>query len=175
MLEFIWNLTLILCAVFFVAFTFVVAFGAPFLPTLKARVPEAITLSGLKSGQTLIELGSGDGRVLYAAAEKGIYAIGYELNPLLVIYSKIRTFKHRKKIKIIWGNFWNKQWPPADAIFVFLLQPYMQKLDTKIIQNYPEGIKLVSFAFTIPDKKPTRTKQGLYLYSYNKQLKKQRQ
>jgi hypothetical protein len=172
MLDLAWNLTLIICAVFFIAFTFVVAFGAPFLPTLKARVPEAIALSGLKSGQTLIELGSGDGRVLVAAAKKGIKSVGYELNPLLVIYSKIVTFKHRKMIKIIWGNYWKKQWPAADAIFVFLLQPYMQKLDTKIIQNYPEGIRLVSFAFTIPDKKPSKENNGLYLYAYNKQLKK---
>jgi len=42
----------------------------------------------LKSGQTLIELGSGDGRVLKEAAAKGVRAIGYEINPVLVIYSK---------------------------------------------------------------------------------------
>jgi hypothetical protein len=172
MLELLWNLTLIICAVFFIAFTFVVAFGAPFLPTLKARVPEAIALCGLKPGQTLIELGSGDGRVLIAAAKEGIDAVGYELNPLLVFYSKLATFRYRKKITIIWGNYWKKSWPQADAIFVFLLQPYMQKLDTKIIQNYPKGIKLVSFAFTIPDRKPTKENGGLYLYTYNKQLKK---
>lgn len=171
-MELVWNITLISCAVLFVAFTFVVAFGAPFLPTLKDRVPEAIELANLKPGQTLLELGSGDGRVLVAAAKSGINSVGYELNPLLVMYSKIRTVKYRKKIKIIWGNYWKKQWPKADGIFVFLLQPYMQKLDTKIIQNYPEGVKLVSFAFTVPNKKPSKEIKGMYLYLYKKQLKK---
>jgi 16S rRNA A1518/A1519 N6-dimethyltransferase RsmA/KsgA/DIM1 with predicted DNA glycosylase/AP lyase activity len=171
-MELAWNISLVMCALLFFAFTFVVAFGAPFLPTLKDRVPEALELTNLKPGQTILELGSGDGRVLIAAARKGINSVGYELNPLLVVYSKLRAIKYRKYVKIIWGNYWVKQWPKADAIFVFLLQPYMQKLDTKIIQNYPEGIKLVSFAFTIPDKKPKKEIKGLYLYFYPKQLKK---
>lgn len=165
-MELAWNITLILCGIVFFAFTFVVAFGAPFLPILSKRIPDAIELANLKNNQTLIELGSGDGRMLIAVAKKGINAVGYELNPLLVLYSKIITWRYRKYIKIIWGNYWNKQWPKADAIFVFLLQPYMQKLDTKIIQNYPKGIKLVSFAFTLPNKKPTKIKNGMYLYKY---------
>lgn len=165
-MELAWNITLGVCGLLFVLFTFVVMFGAPYLPTLKQRVPEALELINLKKGQTLVELGSGDGRILWAAAEKGIYSVGYELNPLLVLYSKMLTFKKRKFIKIIWGNYWQKQLPPADGLFVFLLQPYMQKLDTKIKQNYPSGIKLVSFAFTIPNKKPDKEINGLYLYSY---------
>lgn len=169
------DIAIVFSAVLFVAFTFVVAFGAPFLPTLKKRVPDAIELSGLKKGDTLLELGSGDGRVLIEAAKKGIRGVGYELNPLLVLYSKALCFKHRKFITIIWGNYWTKQWPKADAIFVFLLQPYMEKLDTKIAQEYPYGIHLVSFAFTIPSKKPKREANGLYLYDYKKQLKKNSQ
>lgn len=171
-MEIAWNIALVVSFLLFAAFTFVVAFGAPFLPTLSKRVPDALKLIDLKKGQTLIELGSGDGRILKAAAEQGLNAVGYELNPLLVMYSKIVTFRYRKQIKIKWGNFWTKQWPEADGIFVFLLQPYMEKLDTKIVQNYPKGIRLVSFAFTIPDKKPTKEDNGLYLYIYRKQLKK---
>lgn len=171
-MELAWNIALICSALLFVLFTFVVLFGAPFLPTLKKRVPDALELIDLKRGQTLIELGSGDGRILQAAADRGIYAVGYELNPLLVLYSKILTFKDRKYVKIIWGDYWRKQLPPADGIFVFLLQPYMQKLDTKVNQNYPDGIKLVSFAFTVPSKKPTKEINGLYLYRYGKKLKK---
>lgn len=171
-MELAWSLTLIFCAIIFVAFTFVVAFGAPFLPTLKSRVPEAIDLASLKPGQTLLELGSGDGRVLRQAAKSRIHAIGYELNPLLVIYSKVRLFRYRKYVDIRWGNFWKGKWPEVDAIFVFLLQPYMEKLDKKITQEYQDGVRLVSFAFTVPGKKPSRSINGMYLYIYNKQLKR---
>lgn len=171
-MELVWNISILLCALLFIAFTFVIAFGAPYLPTLKDRVPDIIELANLNRGQTLIELGSGDGRVLLAFAKLGIKSVGYELNPLLVIYSKIRTFRYRKDIQIVWGNYWVKSWPKADAIFVFLLQPYMQKLDKHIIQKYPKGIKLVSFAFTVPDRVIDSQKNGMYLYIYNKQLKK---
>ncbi|MCA9342401.1 hypothetical protein KC950_00090 [Candidatus Saccharibacteria bacterium] len=165
MLEMSWNIALVICVLIFIAFTFVVAFGAPFLPTLKQRVPEALDLIDLKTGQTLLELGSGDGRILIEAAKRDLNAVGYELNPLLVVYSKLITLKYRKQIKIKWGNYWNKNWAEADGIFVFLLQPYMTKLNQKIIKQ-DKPIKLVSFAFTIPNKKITKEKSGLYLYNY---------
>jgi 16S rRNA A1518/A1519 N6-dimethyltransferase RsmA/KsgA/DIM1 with predicted DNA glycosylase/AP lyase activity len=151
----------------FFLFTFVIIFGAPFLPTLKKQVKPAIDLIDLKPGQTLLELGSGDGRVLIAAAEAGLNAVGYELNPLLVIYSWLRTRKYRRQIKIVWGNYWKKTWPDADGIFVFLLNPYMDKLNTKIIQNYKKPIKLVSHAFKLPNREEDMEKHGLFLYKYN--------
>lgn len=148
-------------------FGFVVFFGAPYLPTLSKQKLAALELLDLEPGQTLIELGSGDGRVLLAAAEKGLKVIGYELNPILVIYSRLRTWHYRKYVKIVWGNFWWYVWPRADGIYVFLLDRYMKKLDKKIIQNYPEQkVKLVSFAFKIPDKKIQEEKDGVYLYNY---------
>lgn len=161
-----WQIALIFCAVIFVCFVFVITVGAPFLPTLKPQVDKALKLIDLKPGQTLLELGSGDGRVLIAAAKEGIYSVGYELNPLLVIYSWLRTWRYRKYIKIVWGNYWRKSWPQADGIFVFLLQPYMSKLNDKITKDCNKPVKLVSFVFTIPTKKPTKKLGGLVMYRY---------
>jgi len=149
-----------------VAFTFVIIFGAPFLPTLKQQVPKALDLIDLQAGQTLLELGSGDGRILIAAVERELKVVGYELNPFLVLYSWLRTRKYGSQVKVVWGNFWHKKLPPTDGIFVFLLQPYMHKLDIKIMQECSKPVKLVSFAFTIPDKKPTKKRGGLYRYDY---------
>jgi 16S rRNA A1518/A1519 N6-dimethyltransferase RsmA/KsgA/DIM1 with predicted DNA glycosylase/AP lyase activity len=168
-MELAWNISLVVCAVFFIAFTFVVAFGAPFLPILRTRISDTFKLLDLKPGDTLVELGSGDGRILLEAAKRGIKSVGYELNPLLFLYSRVLTFKYRKLIKIYWGNYWYKKWPKAEAIYVFLLQPYMGKLDERIKSSYlNKKIKLVSFAFTIPNKKPVKELNGLYLYKYGK-------
>jgi 16S rRNA A1518/A1519 N6-dimethyltransferase RsmA/KsgA/DIM1 with predicted DNA glycosylase/AP lyase activity len=161
-------ITIIAAIVIFALFTFVIAFGAPFLPTLRKQVSNAMDVLDLKPGQTLLELGSGDGRILLAAAKQGANAVGYELNPLLVIYSRLVTFKYRKQIKIVWGNYWHKKWPATDTIFVFLLNPYMEKLNNRIVQEYKKPIRLVSFAFNIPSKKPDLEKNGMYLYTYNK-------
>jgi SAM-dependent methyltransferase len=151
----------------FFLFSFVIVFGAPFLPILKNNVKPAIKLVNLRPGQTLLELGSGDGRVLIAAAQAGLNVVGYELNPILFVISWIRTRKYRRQVKIVLGNYWNKEWPEADAIFVFLLNRYMEKLNTRIVQTYANPIKLVSFAFKIPNREEDAEKDGLYLYKYN--------
>ena len=150
-----------------VCFTGVIFFGAPYLPTLHKQQDDVLDLLALKPGQTLIELGCGDGRMLRTAASKGLTVIGYELNPILVFVSYLVTYKYRKQVSVRWGNFWAKDWPPTDAIYVFLLDKYMKKLDKKIIQQYKgKHVKVVSYAFTIPTKKPIKTHEALFLYEY---------
>ena len=165
--DIIFRCTVVIGIIVFVLFTFVILFGAPFLPTLKKNVKPAIKLIDLKPGQTLLELGSGDGRVLLEAAQAGLNVVGYELNPILYVISWVRTRRYRKQVKIVLGNYWNKKWPEADGIFVFLLHRYMKKLNTRIVQTYDKPIKLVSFAFKIPNRVEDTEKQGLYLYKYN--------
>lgn len=154
---------------FVLLFGFVVFFGAPYLPTLSKQTQEALDLLDLKPGQTLLELGSGDGTVLLAAARRGIRCIGYELNPVLVGISKLVTWRYRKLVTIKMGNYWSVQWPKTDGIYVFLLQKYMSKLDTKVTQEAAKHgqIRLVSFAFTIPHRKPKKQLGGLTLYEFS--------
>jgi SAM-dependent methyltransferase len=156
-----------ICIIIAVLFCFVIAVGAPYLPTLQRYVKPAIKLAKLKKGQTILELGCGDGRVLVAAAEAGLNAVGYELNPILFLISWWRTRKYRSQVRVVLGNFWNKKWPEADGIFVFLLDRYMEKLNKRIIQTYANPIKLVSFAFMIPNREEDAEDQGLHLYIYN--------
>jgi 16S rRNA A1518/A1519 N6-dimethyltransferase RsmA/KsgA/DIM1 with predicted DNA glycosylase/AP lyase activity len=155
-------------------FSFVLLFGAPFLPTLKKQIDEALDLLALRPGETLMELGCGDGRLLRAAADRGIKAVGYELNPLLVIYCKVRCFPKRDLIKVHWRNFWHVSLGEADGIYVFLLQPYMSKLNKKIVQDASRSIRVVSLAFAFPDRKPAKVTQGfmLYIFAANKKESK---
>lgn len=153
-------------AIVVLLFGFVVLFGAPYLPTLKKQTETALDLLDLKKGQKLLELGCGDGRVLKAAAKRGLRGVGYELNPILVLIAKIHTWKYRKNIKIIWGDYWQATWPQTDGIFIFLLDKYMAKMDKKIVQQKNSSVKLVSFAFQIPNKKPVTEMAGLFLYQY---------
>lgn len=147
-------------------FGFVVLFGAPYLPTLKPQIRTAFDLLDLKPGQTLLELGSGDGRVMREAARRGLSVVGYELNPLLVLISLAVTWRYRHSVRIVWGNFWIRQWPPSDGAFVFLLDRYMAKLDSKIKESKHGPKRVVSYAFKMPGKKPAKTENGLHLYIY---------
>lgn len=160
------NVVFIGAGILVVCFGGVLLFGAPYLPTLSPQVRTALALAELQPGATLLELGCGDGKVLIAAAQQGIYCVGYELNPLLALLAWARTRRYRRYVRIKWGDFWRASWPPADAIFVFLLPKYMDKLDKKVIQYSSRPVKVISFAFEIPGKKASREQQGLYLYNY---------
>jgi SAM-dependent methyltransferase len=149
--------------------------GAPYLPTLTKQVTAALDLVDLQPGQTLLELGCGDGKVLIAAAERGWNVVGYELNPILAAIAWLRTRRYGKRVRVVCGDFWTRQWPPAEAIFVFLLDSFMPKLDTKIAQSYVKSthivragkpLRLVSFAFQIPGKQAVMQRDGLFLYEY---------
>lgn len=161
----LWVLLVLCCVI--VLFGFVLLSGAPYLPTLKKQAGTAFELLDLQPGQVLLELGSGDGRVLAMAADRGIKAIGYELNPILVAYSRVRLWKYRGLAEVRFANFWSKELPECDGIYVFLLDKYMDKLYKKVMQEMTNPVRLVSFAFQIPGYKHTTEKNGLYLYTFN--------
>lgn len=158
---------IIIVVVVVLLFGFVVLFGAPYLPTFSKQAETALDLLDLKPGQSLLELGSGDGKVLCAAAKRGILVTGYELNPLLVVFSWLRTRRYRENVRVRWGNYWQAEWPQTDGIYVFLLDKYMKRLDKTIVQKYSgQKVKLASFAFKIPGKNPHKVKDGVHLYTY---------
>ncbi|PID31838.1 hypothetical protein CR970_03670 [Candidatus Saccharibacteria bacterium] len=162
------DLWLIAAAGLVLCFGFVVLFGAPYLPTLTPQVRVALDLLDLKPGQHMLELGSGDGKVMLAAVERGWRVTGYELNPILVLVSRWRLRQHRDQATVVWGNFWRHTWTDADGIFSFNLQRQMLKLDTKIMKDCPKRpVRLASFAFTINGRKPVGQREGVFLYCYN--------
>jgi SAM-dependent methyltransferase len=145
------------------AFGLVLFVGAPYLPTLRPQVETAFELLALRPGQTVLELGCGDGKVLVAAARAGYKAVGVELNPILAFISWLRTVRYRKQVRVVWGNYWRMRWPEADGVFVFLLDSFMPKLDTHM-QQYKKP--LVSVAFQVPGRRADAEKNGVFLYNY---------
>jgi hypothetical protein len=139
--------------------------GAPYLPTLKKQSETALKLLDLQPGETLLELGCGDGRVLKVGAKQGLRGIGYELNPILFLIAKLNTWRVRKQVRIIFGDYWAKDWPEAQGIFVFLHPRFMARLDRKI-KDYARPCKVASYAFKIPAKQSVATDGALYLYRY---------
>ena len=149
-------------------FALVLFVGAPYVPTLSPQTKLALDMVVLKPGETLLELGSGDGKVLIAAAQRGLRVVGVELNPILVLVSRVRTWRYRKQVRVVWGNLWQSdKWPQSEGIFVFLLPKYMKRLDRAISGWHTKPVKLVSFAFPIPQKAIAKQHElGIYVYEY---------
>ncbi len=139
--------------------------GAPYLPIRNPDVQAALDLAKLKSGQTIIDLGSGDGRILLAAARRGAHAIGYEINPLLFLVSLIRTWPYRHNVTIHLRDYWQTLLPPADVIYTFLLDRYTARLDTKLTSELTRPTKVVSYIFKMP-RKPVAKTYNTWLYRY---------
>jgi protein-L-isoaspartate O-methyltransferase len=144
-------------------FALVIFVGAPYLPTLNPQAEAALDMLDLKPGQTLLELGCGDGKLLILAAERGLNVVGVELNPILALISYVRTRKYRSQVRVICANFWKLTWPKSDGVFVFLLDKFMPKLDQRMLT---QGGRLASVAFAVPRRKPLKEHAGVFLYDY---------
>ena len=140
--------------------------GAPYLPTLKKQTEIALDLLDLKTGQTLIDLGAGDGRVAIAAARRGIRVVGYELNPLLWLIASVRTLRYRDLVTMRLADFWNVKLNSCDGVFIFGIERIMPRLETKLQHELKGGTKVVSFTFRLPNSKEIKNVNGLYLYRF---------
>lgn len=140
--------------------------GAPYLPTRKREMDTAFELLNLKKGQTIYELGCGDGRLLREAARRGYKAVGYEINPILVVIARGITWRHRKTVRVVWGNFWRADLSGADGVFVFLITRFMPKLDKLLKSQKIENLPVASYIFKIPGKKHVKEQNNVFLYRY---------
>jgi len=138
----------------------------PYVATKRNKIETIIKFAKIKEGETVVDLGSGDGRLLFAAAQKGAKAIGYELNPFLIALTLIHT-KLKGLGNQVWverQSFWRADLKVADVIFVYSLKKTIKKFEDFIYKNARPGTRVVVNLHPFPDKKPTKEESGIYLY-----------
>ncbi len=160
------NVVTLVLLVIVLPFGVAALIGAPYVPILKRDSTRLLHLTGLKSGQTLIDLGSGDGRLLRAAASQGIRCIGYEVNPFLVLISRLVCWRYRRLVTIHAADIWGIKLPPADAIYIFILDKYMARLDAKFSAEITRPTRVISYVFKLPGRTPIRENNNTYVYEY---------
>lgn len=152
------------------SFLLIVFRGAPYVPTHGRDLDKLFELYRFRKADILVDLGSGDGRVLAAAARRGIKAVGYELNPFLYWYSRVKL-RHTSAAEVRLEDFWGSKLPDETAVvFVFLAGPYMAKLDrklTKEAERLGHDILLVSYGMKVSSKPVEAQAGGLLLYRYH--------
>lgn len=159
----LWILAILLIA----AYGAVIFFGAPFLPTLRPERERVFDLMNLKKGQVFVDLGSGDGVMLVMAAERGLRAVGYEINPFLWFYSWLRTRRYGRQVKVRLRSFWRADLGDADGVFVFLITHHMKHLDRLLsARRSGKKLKVVSNSFKIPGRKIRKSSGPMFLYEY---------
>lgn len=134
--------------------------GAPFVPTKNASADAMIRLAGIKKGDIVYDLGSGNGKLLLLAAQKGAKVIGYEINPMLVLFSNLRGAPTR------WKNFWHADIRDADVIFLYLIPWKMERLADKLKKELKPGTIIVSNSFIFPNWKILRQDATNHVYVF---------
>ena len=141
--------------------------GAPYVPTKRRDALQAFELLQLSKGSLMVDIGCGDGIILKMAAQKGLKAVGIELNPILWAIASWRCRKY-KDVKVLFGNFWHWHLPPeTSGVFVFGAGPFMQRLNIwfdneKNQLGHP--FRVVSLGFSLPGRKAVKEEDALLLY-----------
>lgn len=144
--------------------------GAPYVPSLGRDVRKLIDELELDRSDVLVDIGSGDGVVLKVAAETGAEAVGYEINPLLVLASRWRL-RHLKNVKVRWANAWvAKPLPKVTIIYVFGAGPHLGKIykfAKRQANHQGSELTLVSYGFEFKlseEDRPIDTRDAYYIY-----------
>ncbi|MEM6686773.1 MAG: class I SAM-dependent methyltransferase [Bacteroidota bacterium] len=125
----------------------------PYEITIDEVINEKLTLLALKDGETLIDLGCGDARVLIAACKVAdVRCIGYELRPEALIAAKknVQAAGLSNRIEIIEESFYNADLSKADALVLYLTRFSLGKLSLKLENELPKGTRIVTHDFDIP-------------------------
>lgn len=156
-------LFVILAGVFFILDLF---FELPYISTKQEKLEIIEKLAQIKKGETVIDLGSGDGKLLFLAAKHGAKAVGYEVNPVLIAVTLLRTKLKglTNLVSVQKQSFWEADLKVADVIFVYAFRKTMKKFEDYIYKNAKKGTRVIVNTNPFPNKKPIKSTNEVYLY-----------
>jgi precorrin-6B methylase 2 len=130
---------------------------APAFPSPQTVVDEMLTLAQIKPGQTVYDLGCGDGRIVIAAARQfGAKAVGIEIRH--DIYEKtqarVASLGLADRVKIVEGDALRYDLSPADVVTLYLLTSSNERLKPALLKYLKPTARVVSHDFEIRGWKP---------------------
>lgn len=140
--------------------------GVPFFPTRRKDARQMIELAKIKPGDRVVDLGSGAGRLLFLAVQRGAQATGYELNPFLLWWTRfliiIKGFSGQARV--IGRSLFSADLRQADVVLVFLSPNFMRRLEPKLFAELKSGARIISCAFSLSHHQPIIKQPGIFVY-----------
>jgi SAM-dependent methyltransferase len=126
-----------------------------YLPTPAPLVERMLTMAQVGPRDILYDLGSGDGRMVIAAAKRGAQAVGVEFNPELVAYSenRARAAGLAGKARFVRSDIFETDFSRATVVSLYLLSTLNMRLRPTLLKMRP-GTRVVSHAFSMDDWTP---------------------
>jgi hypothetical protein len=144
-------------------------FGPPSRPTAPDRIRKALKLVNLQPGETLYDLGAGDGRVLLiAAGEFEANAVGIEVGPVQCAWIWLRIVANGfgSKIKLKWGNYFKADVREADVVFVYATSMEITRLASHLTEQMKSGSRVVSISADFPEWEPSEFDEESLIFVY---------
>ncbi len=146
----------------------------PYVLTPPYLLDEITTNLDVQSGDIVVDLGCGDGRVLAAIyrAQPGVRLVGIDNNPMALLIAKLRL---GPKVHLIRGDLASFDFAATRRVFCYLGPGLMQALEPQFAGRLAKGARVASLQFPLPTKKPTKVIRlpdappyaaTLYLYDY---------
>lgn len=125
----------------------------PYVPTPPGVVEGMLDMAGLKAGERLIDLGSGDGRIPRAAARRGAHALGVEIDAGLVARARSLTLLEglEARARFVRDDLFTVSLRDADVVTLYLLPDINERLKPKLLSEMKPGARVVSHAFDMGD------------------------
>lgn len=124
----------------------------PFLPSTKEQTLNVIKLLEGRKG-CLADLGSGDGRLVFAASSMGFQCTGFEINSILLTYSRSKAWWRgvpHTDINFVKQDFWKTDLSKYRNVTVFLAPAVMGVLEEKLLKELPEDARVIVCSFPFP-------------------------
>lgn len=124
----------------------------PYVPATEQQISNVLKLCRNDLvDKTLVDLGSGDGRIVFAAAREGYHSTGYELNTWLVLYSKLysKTKGLSPMTHFEIKDLWKADYKKFDNIVIFGVADMMDELSHKLEKEMHDDAYLIACRFPI--------------------------
>jgi cyclopropane fatty-acyl-phospholipid synthase-like methyltransferase len=136
-----------------------VRINAPYVQTPPEVVRVMLELAEVSSQDVLFDLGSGDGRIVIAAAAQcGARAVGFELDAELIDEARAQAAAAgvSARVQFIKQDFFDADLSPATVVTLYLLPEVNREL-LPVLRKLKPGTRIVSHAFGIADWQPDKT------------------
>lgn len=148
--------------VFFVLITFFAAqtkaqnLDVPYVPTPNDVVERMLDLADVAPGDYVIDLGSGDGRIVIAAAKRGAVGHGVDLNPERVREARENAESEgvSDRIMFLQEDIFETDFNKASVVTMYLLTSVNRELRPTLLEKLRPGTRVVSHSFDMGEWKP---------------------